>query len=1341
MPPSLYRNVFKRRMLSLIVSIGVLALVVLPTGVLEFIQSTAHAAATFTVNSTGDGADSNLNDGVCDDGTGHCTLRAAIQQANATPGADTVNFQIGSGVQTIAPGSPLPTVTDPVIIDGTTQPGFAGAPLIVLSGGNAVIGDGLSITAGPSTVRGLVINGFRGHGLRIEGGGGSLVAGNYFGTDAAGSARVFNLLDAVFISNSPNNTVGGTTAAARNVISGSGQHGVHIFGSASTGNTVSGNFVGTNAAGTARVSNQGDGVLILNASSNVIGGDNAAARNLISGNISNGVEVQGDSAASANVIKGNYVGTNADGTAPLGNTGDGVHVAGLNNVVGGLTPTPGTAPGNLISGQFTNVFVFGTGTLIQGNLIGTDASGTAKLFNGSFGITCWGPQTTIGGTQAGARNVISGSGSGSAEGIDVANSGTAVIQGNFIGTDISGSAAIGNRAAGIEVDNFGVTIGGTTPAAANVISGNGTGINLRGGVSTVQGNLIGTDATGTSPLGNVGEGVLINFNAHNSTVGGDSAGAGNVIAFNGGAGISVAPDSFVVGNFTSANTLRGNSVFSNALLGIDLVAPVTPPNSFLTHDGLTLNDPGDSDAGPNGLQNSPVVLSATTSGGTTSVQGKLNSKPNVTFTVDFYANAVCDASGAGEGQSFAGSTTATTDANGDATFSASFPASSAGQIITATATDAAGNTSEFSVCNLGSAPGTAQFASASYAATEHDGAATITVTRTLGTASAATVDYATSDGTALAGQDYTATSGTISFAAGETTKTFSIPVTNDTLNEDGETVNLKLSNPTGGISLGVQSAAVLTIIDDDPPPVVAFLGGKAFGGTVFVAEGNSGTTDAVFTAALSAPSGKTVSVNFNTADGTAQSPGDYQAASGTLVFNPGETTKTVAVAVNGDTTPEPDESFTLSLSNPVNATFPQFQPIPFAVGVIWDDDSPGIHFSAPNYVVNEKDGSTTISVVRRGDASAAASVDYTATGIAAAPSANDTDASNRADFTPAFGTLRFAPGESEKSFTVLVNDDAFVENPETVSLALSNPSDAPQGTVHNANLTIISDDTGAPTAANNPVDGAQFFVRQHYHDFLNREPDSSGLDFWTGGITSCGADGGCTAVKKVNTSAAFFLSIEFQQTGYLVERIYKTAYGDATGNSTLGGPHQLSVPVVRLDEFLRDTQEVGSTPAQVVVGQGNWQQQLEENKNAFALEFVSRQRFADAFPASMTADAFVNQLNANAGRVLTPADISQLDSAFGGPSASSDDAAKRAQVLRSVAENVTLQQQESDRAFVLMQYIGYLRRNPNDAPDSDYTGYDFWLSKLDQFHGNFVQAEMVKAFITSTEYRQRFGQP
>ena len=176
--------------------------------------------------------------------------------------------------------------------------------------------------------------------------------------------------------------------------------------------------------------------------------------------------------------------------------------------------------------------------------------------------------------------------------------------------------------------------------------------------------------------------------------------------------------------------------------------------------------------------------------------------------------------------------------------------------------------------------------------------------------------------------------------------------------------------------------------------------------------------------------------------------------------------------------------------------------------------------------------------------------------------------------------------------------------------------------------------------------------------------------------------------------------------------------------------HQLAVPVVRLNEFLSDTQEIGQG---VIVGQGNWQQQIESNKLTFTTAFVQRARFLTAFPASMTAAQFVDTLNANAGNPLSSSERNQLVSDL------STNGKTRAQVLRAVAEDADLNSAESNRAFVLMQYFGYLRRNPNDPQDSDHTGYDFWLTKLNQFNGNYVEAEMVKEFITSIEYRQRFG--
>ncbi|MGH9959652.1 MAG: DUF4214 domain-containing protein, partial [Pyrinomonadaceae bacterium] len=254
----------------------------------------------------------------------------------------------------------------------------------------------------------------------------------------------------------------------------------------------------------------------------------------------------------------------------------------------------------------------------------------------------------------------------------------------------------------------------------------------------------------------------------------------------------------------------------------------------------------------------------------------------------------------------------------------------------------------------------------------------------------------------------------------------------------------------------------------------------------------------------------------------------------------------------------------------------------------------------------------------------------------------------------------------------------------------------------------------------NPIDRPDFFVHRHYLDFLNREPDAAGLEFWTNQITSCGADAACVEVRRINVSAAFFLSIEFQETGFLVYRMYQAAYG-----SLPGAP----VPV-RRNEFLPDTRQIGED---VIVGQPGWEAQLRNNKAAFAADFVSRARFTTAFPVTLTAAQFVDALDQNAGGVLSTSERNQLvnDLASGAKS--------RAQVLIAVAEDSDLARNEFNKAFVLMQYFGYLHRNPNDAPDSNFDGYQFWLDKLDQFNGNFVAAEMVKAFLSSIEYRQRFG--
>jgi WD40 repeat protein len=268
-----------------------------------------------------------------------------------------------------------------------------------------------------------------------------------------------------------------------------------------------------------------------------------------------------------------------------------------------------------------------------------------------------------------------------------------------------------------------------------------------------------------------------------------------------------------------------------------------------------------------------------------------------------------------------------------------------------------------------------------------------------------------------------------------------------------------------------------------------------------------------------------------------------------------------------------------------------------------------------------------------------------------------------------------------------------------------------------------------------PHDQDAFFVAHNYLDFLNRQPDQSGWDFWTNQIAACGTDEQCLEARRIGVSAAFFLSIEYQNNGFLVERFYQVAYGNSNANSALAGAHQLAVPAVRLNEYLQDTQRLGQG---VTVLEAGWEETMANNKQAYALEFVQTPRFINAFPATLTPAAFVDQLNQNAGDVLSPSERAAVINLFGDAADSANPTA-RAQVVRQIAEDPDLYNAEFNRAFVLAEYFGYLRRNPNDAPDTDYTGYDFWVTKLNQFHGNYIDAEMVKAFINSIEYQQRFG--
>jgi len=374
---------------------------------------------------------------------------------------------------------------------------------------------------------------------------------------------------------------------------------------------------------------------------------------------------------------------------------------------------------------------------------------------------------------------------------------------------------------------------------------------------------------------------------------------------------------------------------------------------------------------------------------------------------------------------------------------------------------------------------------------------------------------------------------------------------------------------------------------------------------------------------------------------------------------------------------------------------------------------PIVQFAASALSVAEGAGKITVTVERAASSdSGPATVDY---------ATSDGTASDRSDYTTARGTLHFNTGETQKTFDVLITDDAFNEAGETINLALSNATGAATlGVRANALLTITDNDSTPPVG--NPIDDSAFFVRQHYHDFLGREPDAAGLAFWTNEIESCGASAQCREVKRVHVSAAFFLSIEFQETSFFVIRAQRVAFG-----------HKSVEPASRLSyqQFIRDAHAVSEG---VIVGQPGFEALLEQNKQDYATEIVNSADFDARFPAGQTAAEYVGALFASAGVTPTDAERQAAVGAFG-----AGGTAGRIAAFRSVAVSNSVRDDELNPAFVLAEYIGYLRRNPTDAPDGDDSGYQFWLAKLNQFGGNFVKAEMVKAFISSDEYRHRFG--
>jgi hypothetical protein len=484
------------------------------------------------------------------------------------------------------------------------------------------------------------------------------VEGNDIGTNASGTAALANNGNGIEILGS-SNTIGGATITARNVISGNSQDGI-LLGGSGINNLVQSNFVGISAAGTAALANNGNGVEVAQ-DFDIIGGTVIAARNVISANALDGVVV--DSGASGALVQDNFVGTNASGSAALGNSANGIEVSGTNNTIGGTT----SGQRNLVSGNFFDGILLNsaaTGNAVQGNFVGTVNAGTAALANSSNGVEVDGANNTIGGTTSAARNVISGNFS---DGVLIASGASGVaLQGNYIGTTNAGTAALANGT-GVEVAANGATIGGTSVAARNLISGNTSdGVAIDTGVSgtIVQGNYIGTNVSSSTGLGNGGYGV--NIAGSGTLVGGTVAGASNIIASNATGGVNIS-----AGN---GNTVRHNAITANGLHG---------------GPGITLA------AGANNDIVAPTLSMATLSGTTLTVTGTFTAPTaNVPYVLEFFVSPAGDP----EGQIYIGKLTVTPTTTGTQSFAfkASTSAATSTTLITATLTDNLGDTSAFS---------------------------------------------------------------------------------------------------------------------------------------------------------------------------------------------------------------------------------------------------------------------------------------------------------------------------------------------------------------------------------------------------------------------------------------------------------------------------------------------------------------------------------------------------------------------------------------------------------------------------------------------------------------------
>jgi hypothetical protein len=953
-------------------------------------------AAIFTVNDAGDGGDATPGNGVCATATpGVCTLRAALQEANALAGTDTINFGIGSGAQTIQPASLLP-VSSSVIIDATTQLGTGAGPFILIDGQNTVVaGFDLTGTGHTVTIQGFAIGRFTTAGIQMNASGNTLTVKKcHIGVGLDGLTDLGNgdgIL--VRVANTSGGTlIAGDAAGGGNVISGNNDMGIDIVDtSAGIGAklavlTLQGNRIGVGSDGMTAVPNASGGVRVDGQFGTVTVGGSVAARNIISGNGGGGYLTQNFFQADSLTFSHNYVGLAQDGITARGNNGIGVDLVSKQYAI----------HSNVIGSNGSHGIFCNTGTMvssIRGNRIGVAVDGSVRG-NGGTGIRL----TTVTGMVIGGagadENIIANN---TLAGIAITSSGE---------VEIAENAIHANGALGIDLNDDGVTANDALDADSGV---NGlqnapsiASAVRAGGVAFISGSLSAAASTT----------YRIRFYASTAA---DPSGFGEGQTF--------------LGSVTTTTTAGGNASFT-------FQWPVS--------EGMYVTATATDAVGRTSEFSNARVVSASPQIRMAAASVTTPESGSVSLTVERIGGSTGAASVDWTTIPGSASTSDFTAASGTVNFANGETSKTINITITPDTLDEPAESFGVELANVSTGTELGAPSAATIHITDDDPAPSIsiadnsaaeanaplafTVTLSAQSGRTITVDYVTSNATAAAGSDYAAAAGTLVFAPGETAKSVSVQLVDDANVELTETFTVTLSNPADATLL--DGTATGTINDNDGMPSITI-------DDVAVVEGDL----ALFTVRLSAPSASSITVGWSTSDGSATAGVDYGSGSGTLTFSPGELEELIVVATNEESLAETSETFFVDLAGPVNATLADAQ----GGGTIADDDgTPSLTINDPAVV---EGAVATFTVTLAPPSASTVTVDYTTVAMSA----------TSGDFTPNNSFLSFGPGETSKTISIATAGDDIAEQFETFGILLSSPSGATLAD-STATATIIDDD-------------------------------------------------------------------------------------------------------------------------------------------------------------------------------------------------------------------------------------------------------------------------------------------